>query len=122
MDPGYVRDKPGKAPCGMDMVPVYEDVGGEAPGTIRYQAPPSSPWECENGQGGSPSPVRLTLAVGLVNFNRRNLSTVTTKVNGWLERLYVNATGDPVRKGQALVSVCSPEFGLKPGRIPPGRA
>ena len=25
MDPGYVRDKPGKAPCGMDLVPVYED-------------------------------------------------------------------------------------------------
>ena len=46
MDPGYVRDKPGKAPCGMDMVPVYEEVGEErqprAPS--RSPPPPSSPW------------------------------------------------------------------------------
>ncbi len=34
MDPGYVRDKPGKAPCGMDLVPVYEDPGeGATPNT-----------------------------------------------------------------------------------------
>ena len=48
MDPGYVRDKPGKAPCGMDMVPVYEDTGEErqprAP--LRFRPPPSSPWGC----------------------------------------------------------------------------
>ena len=31
MDPNYVRDKPGKAPCGMDLVPVYEEAGEEAP-------------------------------------------------------------------------------------------
>ncbi len=36
MDPGYIRDKPGKAPCGMDLVPVYEERrGGAAPGTIK---------------------------------------------------------------------------------------
>src|SRR5208337_1000001 len=35
MDPTYVRDKPGKAPCGMDLVPVYEEEGGAAaPGAI----------------------------------------------------------------------------------------
>jgi RND family efflux transporter MFP subunit len=45
-----------------------------------------------------------------VNFNERNLSAITTKVNGWVERLYVNATGDPVRKGQTLLSLYSPEL------------
>ncbi len=36
MDPGYVRDKPGKAPCGMDLVPVYEDQspGGQGDNVI----------------------------------------------------------------------------------------
>ena len=52
---------------------------------------------------------RLTLAVGRVTFNERNLATITTKVNGWVERLYVNATGDPVRKGQTLLSLYSPD-------------
>ncbi len=53
---------------------------------------------------------RLTLAVGLVTFDERNLTIITTKVDGWVERLYVNATGDPVRKGQTLLSIYSPEL------------
>ena len=42
MDPGYVRDKPGKAPCGMDLVPVYEEDGtAAAPGAIPVSPSPS---------------------------------------------------------------------------------
>ena len=112
MDPGYVRDKPGKAPCGMDMVPVYEDegAGAEAPGVIAVSPTTIQSMGVRTAKVEVRPLSRLTLAVGLVNFNERNLSTITTKVNGWLERLYVNATGDPVRKGQALVSIYSPEL------------
>jgi RND family efflux transporter MFP subunit len=110
MDPGYVRDKPGKAPCGMDMVPVYEDAGEEAPGTIKVSGATLQSMGVRTAKVEVRPLSRLTLAVGLVNFNERNLSTITTKVNGWLERLYVNATGDPVRKGQALVSIYSPDL------------
>jgi Cu(I)/Ag(I) efflux system membrane fusion protein/cobalt-zinc-cadmium efflux system membrane fusion protein len=112
MDPGYVRDKPGKAPCGMDMVPVYEDAGAgaETPGVIAVSPATVQSMGVRTAKVEVRPLSRLTLAVGLVNFNERNLATVTTKVNGWLERLYVNATGDPVRKGQALVSIYSPEL------------
>jgi RND family efflux transporter MFP subunit len=112
MDPGYVRDKPGKAPCGMDMVPVYEDAGGgaETPGVIAVSPATVQSMGVRTAKVEVRPLSRLTLAVGLVNFNERNLSTITTKVNGWLERLYVNATGDPVRKGQTLVSIYSPEL------------
>jgi RND family efflux transporter MFP subunit len=112
MDPGYVRDQPGKAPCGMDMVPVYEDAGGgaETPGVIAVSPTTVQSMGVRTAKVEVRPLSRLTLAVGLVNINERNLSTVTTKVNGWLERLYVNATGDPVRKGQALVSIYSPEL------------
>ena len=50
--------------------------------------------------------------MGLVTFNERNLNVITTKVDGWVERLYINATGDPVRKGQALFSIYSPDLVL----------
>jgi Cu(I)/Ag(I) efflux system membrane fusion protein/cobalt-zinc-cadmium efflux system membrane fusion protein len=112
MDPGYVRDKPGKAPCGMDMVPVYEDAGAgaETPGVIAVSPATVQSMGVRTAKVEVRPLSRLTLAVGLVNFNERNLATVTTKVNGWLERLYVNATGDPVRKGQTLVSIYSPEL------------
>ncbi len=51
-----------------------------------------------------------TWTVGLITFNERNLSVVNTKVAGWVERLYINATGDPVRRGQALLSIYSPDL------------
>ena len=53
---------------------------------------------------------RDTLTVGVVTLNERSLAVINTKVNGWVERLYVNATGDAVRKGQALLSIYSPEL------------
>ena len=112
MDPGYVRDKPGKAPCGMDLVPVYEEPAGEAgaPGTIKVSAATLQSMGVRTAKVEVRPLSRLTLAVGLVNFNERGLATITTKVNGWVERLYVNATGDPVRKGQTLLSIYSPEL------------
>ncbi|OGR25549.1 MAG: hypothetical protein A2139_12695 [Desulfobacca sp. RBG_16_60_12] len=110
MDPGYVRDKPGKAPCGMDLVPVYEDAGEETPGTITVSPATIQSMGVRTAKVEVRPLSRLTLAVGLVNFNERNLATITTKVNGWVERLFVNATGDPVRKGQTLLSIYSPDL------------
>jgi RND family efflux transporter MFP subunit len=110
MDPGFIRDKPGKAPCGMDLVPVYEEVGEEAPGVIRV-----SPAAIQS-MGVTTTKVevrplsRITLTVGTVTFDERNLNVLNTKVNGWVDRLYVNALGDPVRKGQTLLSIYSPEL------------
>ncbi len=51
-----------------------------------------------------------TWTVGLVTFNERNLAVISPKVAGWVDRLYINATGDPVRRGQALLSIYSPDL------------
>ena len=57
MDPGYIRDKPGKAPCGMDLVPVYEEAGEESPGH-HQDIPRHHPVHGgEDRQGGSAAPV-----------------------------------------------------------------
>ena len=45
-----------------------------------------------------------------MTFNERNLAVINTKVDGWVDRLYVNATGDPVRRGQTLLSIYSPDL------------
>ena len=112
MDPGYVRDKPGKAPCGMDMVPVYEEAAGEAaaPGAIAVSPTTLQSMGVRTAKVEVRPLSRDTLTVGLVTLNERNLTVINTKVNGWVERLYLNATGDPVRKGQALLSIYSPEL------------
>ena len=154
MDPGYVRDKPGKAPCGMDLVPVYEEEpAAPKERKIKYWVAPMDPtyirdkpgkspmgmdlvpvYEEEPGAGATQEGViavdprivqsmgvrtataevkdisRTIRAVGQVTYDERLLTAVTTKLPGWVERLYVKATGDPIRRGQNLLSLYSPEL------------
>ena len=112
MDPGYIRDKPGKAPCGMDMVPVYEEEGGAAtaPGAIAVSPTTVQSMGVRTAKIEVRPLAHDTWTVGLVTFNERNLAIINTKVAGWVDRLYINATGDPVRKGQALLSIYSPDL------------
>jgi Cu(I)/Ag(I) efflux system membrane fusion protein len=45
-----------------------------------------------------------------VEVNERAIHDVAPRFEGWIERLYVNASGDPVQRGQPLFSVYSPEL------------
>jgi len=49
-------------------------------------------------------------ATGRVTWDERRLSTVTPKFDGFVERLYVDFTGQEVRRGQALLEIYSPEL------------
>jgi Cu(I)/Ag(I) efflux system membrane fusion protein len=51
---------------------------------------------------------RTVRTVGIVTQDETRLTTVTPKVDGWVERLFVNFTGAPVRAGQPLLEVYSP--------------
>ncbi|MBW2658619.1 MAG: efflux RND transporter periplasmic adaptor subunit [Deltaproteobacteria bacterium] len=113
MDPAYKRDKPGKSPMGMDLIPVYEDGGSGSdtgPGTIKI-----SP-DVVNNLG-----VRTALAerrplhsriqtVGYVQYDEDRLVHIHPRVKGWIERLYVKASGDPVKRGQPLYAMYSPQL------------
>ncbi len=48
--------------------------------------------------------------VGLVEYDQRRLNTITTKVEGWVEKLYVNFTGTYVKKGEPVADIYSPEL------------
>ena len=48
--------------------------------------------------------------VGIVNFDETRIAGVTPKVDGYVERLYVDFTGQPVRRGQPLLEIYSPEL------------
>ncbi len=111
MDPNYRRDKPGKSPMGMDLIPVYEREHADedqGSGTIRI-----SP-EVINNLG-----VRTTVAerkaflsdiktVGYIKYDEDKLIHIHPRVEGWIEKLYIKAEGDPVKKGQPLYEIYSP--------------
>lgn len=47
---------------------------------------------------------------GVVNFDETRIAQVTLKFGGFVERLHVDFTGQPVRRGQPLLDIYSPEL------------
>ncbi|MCJ7628076.1 MAG: efflux RND transporter periplasmic adaptor subunit [Longimicrobiales bacterium] len=56
-------------------------------------------------RGSLPRTVRT---VGFVTYDETRLATVNLKIDGWVERLFIDFTGAPVRAGQPLLEVYSP--------------
>ncbi|MEK7360594.1 MAG: efflux RND transporter periplasmic adaptor subunit [Pseudomonadota bacterium] len=102
---------PKKDQMGMDYIAVYED---EEPAS----ATPLVKLSLDKVQklGVKTEAVALRdltntiRAVATVQANERLLHTVTTKFDGWIQRLYVNTTGQAVGKGAALMDVYSPDL------------
>ena len=112
MDPNYRRDEPGKSPMGMDLVPVYEEStgGNEGPGTISI-----SPNVVNNLGVRTASVQRRSLhvpirTVGYVQYNEDTLIHIHPRVEGWVDKLHVKASGEYVKKGEPLYSLYSPEL------------
>jgi Cu(I)/Ag(I) efflux system membrane fusion protein len=53
---------------------------------------------------------RTLRTTGIVEIDETRLTHVHTKTNGWIEELYVDFIGKPVKKGQPLFSIYSPEL------------
>lgn len=48
--------------------------------------------------------------VGRIEIDERKQAFINAKVEGWIEKLYVNATGDIVKQGQPIAEIYSPEL------------
>lgn len=48
--------------------------------------------------------------VGNVEADERKTVSINVKVSGWIEKLFVNSTGEYVKKGQPLFAIYSPEL------------
>jgi membrane fusion protein, copper/silver efflux system len=110
MVPGQKFDKPGKSPfMDMQLAPVYEDGGGSAGGVaIDPRMQQSLGLRTVEVTKGAVTPV--VEAVGSVGYNERDVALVQARSNGFVERLYVRAPLDPVRKGQALAELYVPDW------------
>jgi Cu(I)/Ag(I) efflux system membrane fusion protein len=110
MDPTYIRNKPGKSPMGMDLVPVYEDEEPTAEGEVRID-----PVTIQNigvkTTKVTKGPLTAELrTVGRVTYNEEKVEHVHTKISGWVEQLFVNTTGQEVHKGERLLTIYSPDL------------
>ena len=49
-------------------------------------------------------------AVGTINHDERKLTQVNLRVAGWIQKVFVDAVGKPVRKGEPLLTLYSPDL------------
>lgn len=110
MVPGQRFDKPGKSPfMDMALVPVYADAGGDS-GNVSINPRIQQNLGIRIAEVTKGSLATRIEAVGNVAYNERELAVVQARANGYVEKLYVRATLDPVRKGQALVDLYVPDW------------
>lgn len=94
---------------GMDYTPVYADEQVPS-GQVKISPDKVQKLGVKTEQTALRDLTRTVRAVGQFQLDERRLSSVTTKFEGYIERLYVNATGQPVKRGQPLMDVYSPEL------------
>ncbi len=107
MDPTYVRDAPGQDYMGHDLVPVYE---GGSDGAISIDPVTSQNMGVRTALAERRDLARTIRTVGLVTYEEPRQYSVNSKVEGWVDRLYVNQVGQHVKKGQPLLTIYSPEL------------
>jgi Cu(I)/Ag(I) efflux system membrane fusion protein len=109
MNPNEVYDHPGKSKMGMDLVPVYEDEGG-AEGVVRIDPAIVQNMNIKTTVVKMKDLSSQVITNGILTTNEEREYIVTTRVNGWVEKLYVNYTGRVVDKGEKLMDIYSPEL------------
>ncbi len=109
-------DKPAKDEMGMEFVAVYEDELQGASSGITGRAAVTISAERRQVLGVRSEPVkkqrieRRIRTVGRVAVDETRLRHIHTKFDGYVEQLYVDYTGKPVRRGERLLSIYSPEL------------
>jgi Cu(I)/Ag(I) efflux system membrane fusion protein len=53
---------------------------------------------------------KVIRTVGRIEADEKKLATINTKIEGWIEKLYVDYTGRYVKKGEPLAEIYSPEL------------
>ena len=109
MVPGPRFDKPGKSPfMDMELVPVYDEGGADEGIAVSSRLQQNLGMRTAEVVEGDVTP-KLE-AVGSVAWNDRDVALVQARANGFLEKLYVRAPLDPVRKGDPLAELYVPDW------------
>ncbi len=109
MNPTEIYNHPGKSKMGMDLVPVYADEGGAA-GFVKIDPVIVQDMNVQTYTVIDSELSSRVVTNGVLKTNETEDYIVTTRVNGWIQKLYVDYTGEKVSKGEKLMDIYSPEL------------
>ena len=113
MHPQIRQPSPGQCPiCGMDLIPVATESAdtGAAAGELTLSPRASKLAGLQLAVVERRFVTKDIRMVGKVAYDERKIGTITSWIPGRIDRLYVDYTGIPVRKGDHLVEIYSPEL------------
>ena len=122
MHPQIRDDGPEQCPiCGMDLIPVVGITRGAGPvtdagadialeGAVQMTQAAIQIAKVQTVTVEHAKPTKEIYLSGKVEADERNIAEITARFGGRIEKLFVNFTGQEVKRGQALASVYSPEL------------
>jgi Cu(I)/Ag(I) efflux system membrane fusion protein len=115
MHPNYISDKPGTCPiCGMDLVPFEDHAAPEGAdagkGAVRIDAAAIRNMGVRTETVGKRSLAAAIRTSGKIAVDEKRLFSVNARVEGFVETLRASITGQPVRQGETLLELYSPEL------------
>lgn len=114
MHPEIIRDKPGKCPiCGMDLVPKSSSKEMTIDSSIASLAKPVNAQVVATIPAIAPESGTRIFSVALkgrVTYDTRNQTGVSSRVAGRIEKLYIKYNYQPVKQGQLIMEIYSPDL------------
>ena len=109
MNPDVTSPTPQKDNMSMDYIPVYANKM-TATGSVDIDPRVVQNLGVRTAVVQRQSFSTTIDTVGTVAIDERGISFFNPKISGWVERVYVKALGDAVRRGQLLAEIYAPEL------------
>jgi membrane fusion protein, copper/silver efflux system len=113
MNPDVTSPVPAKDSMGMDYVPVYADAGsgsGEPAGTVKIDPVTEQNIGVRTAKVVQQSLSHTIRTIGRVDYDEERMVRLHPKVEGWIEELFIEKTGEQVEEDTMLLSIYSPQL------------
>ena len=111
MHPQIVRDEEGSCPiCGMDLVPKMIDPNQGKHPKVEISNAVVQSMGVRTAYAKYDTLWKYIRTVGRVEYDETRVAHLHPRAEGWMEQLKLRAEGEPVRQGQVLGSLYSPEI------------
>lgn len=114
MHPEIIRHEPGQCPiCGMKLVEKFYDGESVKDSAIAFLLKPTNEYVLSQIKTISPREKEIPqeiIATGKIGYDAREVNVVSSRISGWIEKLYVKYQFQPIAIGEKLMDIYSKEL------------
>jgi Cu(I)/Ag(I) efflux system membrane fusion protein len=96
--------------AGMEGMSGMQGMSGMAPGMVMVSPEKQQLLGVRTAVAEKKPLVKSVRTVGIITYDETKITQVYSKIEGWIDKLYVNYTGKQVEKGQPLFTIYSPDL------------